>query len=291
MKPLIPYYGGKQRIAPKIVECLNEIPHKIYAEPFAGGLSVLYAKPVPVLPNKAEYIEAVNDKNEMIVSLYRVVRTDPEGFFELIQWTPYSKAELTKANQIYNGFIPSSEMDKAWAVFVACHMSFSHSIGAGWRYARKAANTASQWSTTKNKLWAALQRLSDVHIDRLDACDFIDRWDSPDTLFYCDPPYPGADQGHYSGYSIDDFENLCRKLDNAKGSYVLSNYQQDVEPKTTQKRIEINAFCSASGYGRTRGSKALSESDSTRTEMLYICDRSPSRTLQKSLFSLEAIAL
>jgi DNA modification methylase len=37
MKPIISYYGGKQRIASRIVDVLRTIPHTVYVEPFAGS--------------------------------------------------------------------------------------------------------------------------------------------------------------------------------------------------------------------------------------------------------------
>ena len=289
MKPLISYYGGKQRIARRIVELMADIPHSIYAEPFAGGLSVLYAKEPPTVSNQSDYVEAINDSNEMLISLYRVARYAPDLLAEKLQWTPYSKAELTLANQIYQDVIPSTELDKAWAVFVACHCSFSHKIGAGWKVGRRAQNVAYKWSRVKDRLHQALERLSQVHIDCVDALDFIARWDTNTTLFYCDPPYPGADQGHYGGYTQEDFERLCSALDAAQCSYILSNYDQgDIAPDSAQQRVEINVQCTASGAGRSRGQESA-VIDAARTEVLWICDRSPEKAFQRSL-NLEAIA-
>ncbi len=53
--PPFAYYGGKTSVAERIVDLLP--PHRHYVEPFAGGLSVLLAKP------RAQF-ETVNDLDE-----------------------------------------------------------------------------------------------------------------------------------------------------------------------------------------------------------------------------------
>lgn len=45
LKPPVPYYGGKQRLADRLVELLTRIEHEHCVEPFAGSLAVLLAKP------------------------------------------------------------------------------------------------------------------------------------------------------------------------------------------------------------------------------------------------------
>jgi DNA adenine methylase len=49
--------------------------------------------------------------------------------------------------------------------------------------------------------------------------------DTPNAFCYCDPPYIGADQGHYDGYSQADFENLLDTLANMQGKFLLSSYR------------------------------------------------------------------
>ncbi|PZQ45669.1 MAG: DNA methyltransferase, partial [Phenylobacterium zucineum] len=80
----MPYFGGKQRIADRIVDMFP--PHGHYVEPFAGGLSVLFAKPPARL-------ETVNDLDGDIVNFWRVLREQPEDLIRACALTPHSRAE------------------------------------------------------------------------------------------------------------------------------------------------------------------------------------------------------
>lgn len=280
MKPLISYYGGKQRIASQIVPHLDAIPHTVYAEPFAGGLAVLFAKHRPQVSNNHHYLEAINDISEDLINLYRVAREQPAEFERWMQLTPYSQAEHRKAIEILRN-PESSEWMKAWAYYVNIQQSFANTLNAGWRASVYGRNQAATWDVKRKRIPECLERLADVHIACEDALRFIERWDSPQTLFYVDPPYPGSEQGHYDGYTLDDWAALCDALDNAQCSYVLSNYPQDIEPASAQRRIEIAAVVSSNGNGKvgkgrdkSRGATADEMGDRTRTEVLWICDRS-----------------
>ena len=75
MKPPMPYYGGKQRIADRIVATFPD--HLHYVEPFAGGLSVLLAK-------EQSKLETVNDLDRHLVTFWRVLRDRPEDLMRFI---------------------------------------------------------------------------------------------------------------------------------------------------------------------------------------------------------------
>jgi DNA adenine methylase len=68
-------------------------------------------------------------------------------------------------------------------------------------------------------------RLRNTTIECCDALRIIQKCDSPETFFYCDPPYVGADQGHYDGYSQDDFDRLLDVLSGLRGKFILSSYR------------------------------------------------------------------
>ena len=265
MKPLISYYGGKQRVASKILPYFPR--HSVYVEPFAGSAALLFAKPKPVVSNSVAYREVLNDKNDLLINMYRVAIERREELELKIQATLYSQSDYTKAIEIIKNPSDYDDLTKAWAFYVNINQSFANKLNAGWGTGVISRNLSATWHNKTLALPEILDRIKDIHVSCEDAIRCIQKWDSPQTLFYCDPPYPNTNQGHYKGYTLDDFKLLCDTLDNIQGSYVLSNYYQKIEPQSAQKKIEIKSVMSASNSRKVR-------ENNKRTEVLWICDRS-----------------
>lgn len=268
MKTCLSYYGGKAKIATQIVPHIMAIPHTVYVEPFFGGGAVLYAKGKIDRGNSNYYREAINDLNKQLIMFWRVAREQPSELARWIELTPYSQEEFREARKIYNNPSEYSDLKVAWATYIQCNMSFSNKIEAGWSTGVVSENSAATWVIRAARLPECFERLKDVSIGCEDALSFIKRFDSPHSIIYADPPYPNADQGHYGGYTLDDYQALCDALDACESSYILSNYHQDIAPKSAQKCVEIEATMSASN-GRSRLNH-----NTKRIEKLWICDRS-----------------
>jgi DNA adenine methylase len=273
MKPLISYYGGKQRIAFKIVPHIHKIPHTVYCEPYAGGLAVLFAKSKPEITNADNYREIINDIDNRLITLYRVAREQPEELKRLIELTPYSQSDHKRSREILKSSDCYSDLEIAWAYYVNTLQSFANVLFKGWGRGVYGKNPASTWDNKRKSLPESLYRLKSVHIACENALNCIKNWDSPQTLFYVDPPYPNTDQGHYEGFTLEAWTKLCETLDNIQGSYVLSGYPQNVEPESAQERIEIETVCSAKKPTGLK-TEAQTRSSTKRTEVLWICDRS-----------------
>lgn len=242
MKPLISYYGGKQRLAPQILPLIPE--HQTYVEPFAGGASILFAKSIPRITNYHHYREVLNDHDKRVITLYRVCQTRYLELLHLLEWTPYSEDEHQKAKEILNTWDQHDELWQAWAFYVKITTSFSNVLHGGWRRAAAGPNPANKWHEGKARLAATMSRLARVHFACADAVECILQWDSPETFFYCDPPYVGANQGHYGGYTDEDLAKLCSVLDSVNGDFLLSTYPSDAIP-TEWESILLEAFSSA----------------------------------------------
>ena len=293
MKPIISYYGGKQRIASRIVKLLPK--HTVYCEPFCGGGAVFWAKPWPKVTNTSHYREILNDKDERIINFYRCLQ-NPETRMELIErleLTLYSEAEYWKAKDIDIG----THVDRAWAYYVNIMQSFSNKLNGGWGRDVFTNNSAATWMNKVHNLRQYLQRMAAIYISCQDALTCIQQWDAPQTCFYCDPPYPGTDQGHYKGYSTADFQNLVDCLNNIKGSFVLSCYDFDgMKIPTRWERFEIETYCSASGKGkikadRSRKATADELGNRKRTEVIYRVIQREVRDELKPLYDGNQLAM
>ena len=65
--------------------------------------------------------------------------------------------------------------------------------------------------------------------ENMDYFDVIEKYDSPTTYFYCDPPY-WKTENYYSLHDFDrkDHEKLCNQLKNIQGKFSLSYYNFDL---------------------------------------------------------------
>lgn len=268
MKPPISYYGGKQRMASKIVPLIPK--HTVYVEPFAGGAAIFFAKPWPDVSQKHNYREYLNDKDERLINFYRVLQTPEkrEALIERLSLTLYSEAEHTKAKDLEAG----SDIDRAWAYYVNIQQSFSSQLHRGWGRILFSENKQASWLNKVSRLPDYLERMASVGVTCQDALKVIEQLDSPQTFFYCDPPYPNTDQGHYEGYSIADFQALVNTLDKCQGSFLLSNYEQpEAKIPDDWERFEFDAVASSRGrVGYDRSKKAdESRQNRKRTEVVW----------------------
>jgi len=164
MRPIISYYGGKQRMASKIIRYLPK--HTVYVEPFCGGAAVFFRKPWPKVTNADHYREVLNDLDGQLINFYRVLqdKDTSEELIRRLQFTAYSRSEYKLAVDICNGRIPATNIAKAWAYFVNINMSFGNKINGGFGTSTYRSNHGKTWVNRVERLEAIIERLAGVYI-------------------------------------------------------------------------------------------------------------------------------
>ena len=219
LKSCINRVGGKAYLSQWLCSFLPE--HTLYCEPFAGGAKLFFAKePSPIL--------VLNDLDDKIVNLYRVIQNAEkrQKLIKLLNETPYSRSVFQ--NWKYGDEMTLNDIEKAGRYFFLCKASFAGDVergGFGMPSKGTGRNPARTFRTAIDSLDIIADRLKNAVIECLDYADCIQRYDSPETLFYCDPPYLGV--GHYYGnaFSQDDHRTLANLLHEVKGVVMVTHYQ------------------------------------------------------------------
>ncbi|HEX8378029.1 MAG TPA: DNA adenine methylase [Pedobacter sp.] len=220
LKTPISYYGGKQKLATKIISLIPE--HTLYCEPFIGGAAVFFAK-------EPSEVEVLNDVNKELINFYRVVKNDFVSLEMEIRITLHSRDLHRKASVIYNHPDMFSEIKRAWAVWVLSSQSFSAQLDASFGYDKSKNTTTKKIINNRERFTEEMAiRLQNCQIECADALYIINSRDSEKSFFYCDPPYFNSDCGHYDGYSEQDFENLLITLSKIKGKFLMSSYPSPI---------------------------------------------------------------
>ncbi len=215
VKPVAPYVGGKSLLAKTIIERITAIPHTCYAEPFIGMGGVFLRR-----PERAKS-EVINDYNREVATFFRILQRHYVPFMEMMRFQITTRAEferLTKTNPD-----TLTDLERA-ARFLYLQRTCFGGKPSGQNFAVSKDHPA-RFDITKlaPMLEDLHSRLTRVVIECLSYQDFIRRYDTPQTLFYLDPPYYRCE--HYYGrhlFNRDDFTTLSELLGEIKGRFILS---------------------------------------------------------------------
>jgi len=258
------------KILPTLPSC------KRYCEPFGGGASILLARePVEV--------ETYNDVNPALGDFFRVI-ADPElfeQFYRRVSPLPYSRALYNECRETWRDEPDRIKRAAKW--FVVARQSFSGCFGSGWGSTKMGccagvAQEPHKWMGAIDRLPEIHARLQRVQIECADWRTILDRYDTPETLFYCDPPYMHGTRrgGKYQHEMRDaDHAELVDCLLAVKGKVALSGYPNETyAPLDDAGWTRHTWHTSCNAAGRTRGSglqgKGTATAKQPRTECLWV---------------------
>lgn len=221
------WYGGKFSHLDWLLPLLPEAQH--FCEPFGGSAAVL-------LNRRPSPVETYNDIDGEVANFFRVLRDRKNKLVEAIGLTPFSREEFESA--INEPVHDVSDVERARRFYIRARQvrtGLAQKASAGrWAHCRLTsragmAGAVSRWLGAVEGLPLIAQRLLRVQIENDKATNVIKRYDSEDTLFYCDPPYPHDSRGDINAYGYemtdDEHRELAEVLHKVNGRVALSSYR------------------------------------------------------------------
>jgi DNA adenine methylase len=224
------WYGGKFNHLDWLLPLLPKAHH--YCEPFGGSAAVLLNRqPAPV--------ETYNDIDGEVVNFFRVLRDQCDALVRLIGLTPFSREEFYKA--IYGSTEGISDLERARRFYVRARqartgLAQTATLGR-WANCKNTSRSGmsgvvSRWLGGVDALAEIAERFLRVQIENRPAVDVIRLYDSPRTLFYCDPPYLHPTRGDSRAYGfemdIEAHKQLAEVLNTIQGKAAISGYRCDL---------------------------------------------------------------
>lgn len=223
------WYGGKYSHLDWLLPLLPSCHH--YCEPFSGSAAVL-------LNREPSPVETYNDLDAEVANFFRVLRNDPDRLIRAIGLTPFSREEFAKACEIDPALPPLERARRFYvrARQVRTGLAQTASLGR-WANCKNTSRAGmggavSRWLGAVRDLPEIAERLLRVQIENRPAIEVIQLYDSPTTLFYCDPPYVHSTRGDSNAYSYemsdDEHGELAKVLNSVQGLVAVSNYDCDL---------------------------------------------------------------
>jgi len=205
IRPAFGSSGGKKYLAKTICSYIPD--HKVYVEPFIGGGAVLFCK-------KPSEKEAINDLDKEISGAYKYIQA---GKFDGLN--KYRKDGDREYFNKIKASAPKTLEEQFYKFIYTLHFSFG---GGRTNFAPSKIIVSGRTSTLEPRfehLPKVTERIKDVSIYNEDFRKLLKEYDSKDTFFYLDPPYP-----EQQGKLKTDLTNqdLADAVKNLKGKWLMS---------------------------------------------------------------------
>jgi len=229
-RPILRYHGGKFLLAPWII---SHFPaHRSYVECFGGAGSVLMQKP-------RCHSEVYNDRWDLVVNVFRVLRDEAmaEKLVQQLYLTPFSRTEFHETGDTILDEL-QDPVEKArrtilrsFAGFGSASTNAKNSTGFRANNRSNGTNCAKDWLNYPQHIQSFVERLQGVVIENKDYRDIIIQQDSPDTLFFLDPPYVHETRNMQRGnaayvheFTDQDHIDMAKNVQQLKGMVVIAGY-------------------------------------------------------------------
>ncbi|HVX12043.1 MAG TPA: DNA adenine methylase [Pirellulales bacterium] len=224
------YPGGKQRLAPFVLEVLKQtsLEGGDYVEPFAGGAGVA----IELLLNDSVSRIHLNDLSKPVYAFWRAILTKTDEFCRLVASASLTVAEWRRQKEVLSRPGEHDQLTLAFSFFYLnrCNRSGIPSGGC-----IGGIEQSGEWTIgarfPRNELIRRIEliaaRKKAIVIKNCDAETFLENYVSGlprKTLVYCDPPYfRKSNRLYLNHYDSADHARLAKTIQRTiKSSWLVS---------------------------------------------------------------------
>jgi len=229
-------YIGSKRTSLKYI--LPQLPYaNSYIEVFGGSGVVL-------LNRRPSKLDVYNDRFGGVVCFYRCLRDRLDELCDRLSCTCFSKEEYYWCRDTWPEC--QDEVERAARWYYSMATSFGNK---GTQWGRK---TNSGMTGIHNKIKGfqpVHERLKSVQIENASWQKILKDYDSPEAVFYLDPPYVGTDNGGYK-YDMSHSEHslMLDTIHSMEGFVALSGFSNSLyEGHPWDDRITWEVTCTLDG--------------------------------------------
>ena len=199
--------GGKSRVSEKLVSCIPK--SKVYVEPFIGGGAVYFKK-------EPSEVEVINDKNSEIAFAYAFIKkVTPEQMASLkkMDWFPNKE----KFFKLRDSPIPSDPIQRFYRFYYVLIYSYGLSSKTYGYFEKDKFHV-------EKRVPQLQERMKNTKIYNADYMEVMKKYDSTETFFFLDPPYPDEWTGPEGTklFTKEDTQKLHDYLKTVKGKFLMT---------------------------------------------------------------------
>lgn len=239
MKSVIRYFGGKGNIYGNIIEHFPfRTEYNTYIEPFGGAYSVGFQKPrVPV--------EIYNDLEKNVYTLFKVIsdKSMYEQFKEKCDLVFYMQDLREEYKKLLKTEL--SMVDRAFYFFYVNRTSMNGNGGMSVNptVRREMSKSVSDMLSAIDSLPEVHNFLSQIIILNTDGVDLIKKYNTPNVLLYCDPPYEHSTRTvtrYAVDMDIDKQKEFLSAVLESKAKIIISGYDCELYSVLDEKFTKVS---------------------------------------------------
>lgn len=228
MKPFFPYYGGKRKVAPKIIPLIEEnLNGGTYFEPFVGAGAILLG-----LEYDNNYIADIIPD---LINMYECIRDNPEKVLFHLSRLPNSREHYYQIRNFDRNpnFKKTSKEFQAARFIYTCQTAFGST-----RFNNKGQMNQSYGGHPERKYGVTMEELdlmSNILRDttiKLQPFEETMKYPTSGDLVYLDPPYIESryDKYYDKKFTFEDMVRLkecCDEITSNGAKFILSHSSHD----------------------------------------------------------------